>query len=97
MGHQGVHLLHPSAQATSSATSSPSVTSTQHSVRGYPRRSGGKWSLSSETCWRVAYDESRKEVVIRKVRDERKKLKAGRKLTPDEIEALIAEGLGKSL
>ncbi len=45
----------------------------------------------------ITYDESKNEIIVRKVKDERKKLKAGRKLTPEEIEALIVEGLSKSL
>ncbi len=56
-----------------------------------------KMGLKLGDVLEVAYDESREEIVIRKVRDERKKLKAGRKLTPDEIEALIVEGLSRNL
>ncbi len=45
----------------------------------------------------VSYDEKRGEIVLRKLSEERKRLRAGKKLTPDEIESLIAEGLNSSL
>ncbi len=36
-------------------------------------------------------------IVMSKVRDERLRLKAGRKLTPEDIEKLIARGMGEAL
>lgn len=45
----------------------------------------------------VCYDEERNEIVIRKVLEHRKTFKAGRKLTPKEIEDLIRSGLEESL
>ncbi len=40
----------------------------------------------------VRYDEERGEIVIRKVDERRKTLRAGLKLTPEEIEELIEKG-----
>ncbi len=45
----------------------------------------------------VSYDEERGEIVLRKVVEQRRTLKSGRKLTPEEIENLIKEGIEESL
>lgn len=43
------------------------------------------------------YADEEGRIVIEKVRDERKKLRAGRKLSPEEIEELIERGLRRSI
>ena len=45
----------------------------------------------------VRYDEEREEIVIRKVKDVRKTLRAGRDLKPEEIEELIEKGFKENL
>ncbi|AAB91311.1 MULTISPECIES: AbrB/MazE/SpoVT family DNA-binding domain-containing protein [Archaeoglobus] len=56
-----------------------------------------KMGLKLGDVLEVEYNEEKGEAIIRKLGGERRKLKAGRKLTPDEIEALIAEGMGDNL
>jgi len=43
------------------------------------------------------YDERNEEIIIKKIKEKRKTLKIGRKLTPEEIEFLIEEGLRKEI
>jgi len=43
------------------------------------------------------YADEEGRIVIEKVRGERKKLRAGRKLSPEEIEELIERGLRRSI
>ncbi len=43
------------------------------------------------------YDERNDEIIIKKIKEERKTLKTGRKLTPEEIEFLIEESMRKEI
>jgi AbrB family looped-hinge helix DNA binding protein len=45
----------------------------------------------------VSYDEVKREIVIKKIPERRKTLKAGRMLMPEEIEEIIKRGLEESL
>lgn len=45
----------------------------------------------------VHYDEEKEEIIIKKIKEQRKTLKLGRKLSPDEIEVLIERGLRENL
>ena len=45
----------------------------------------------------VRCDEERGEIILRKVEERRRTLRAGRALTPEEIEELIQRGLGDNL
>ena len=45
----------------------------------------------------VRCDEERGEIILRKVEERRRTLRAGRGLTPEEIEELIQRGLGDNL
>ncbi len=45
----------------------------------------------------VRYDEERGEIILRKVEERRRTLRAGRGLRPEEIEELIQRGLGDNL
>lgn len=45
----------------------------------------------------VRYDEEREEIILRKVEERRRTLRAGRRLSPEEIERLIEHGLGDNL
>jgi len=45
----------------------------------------------------ITYDERRGEIIIKKVKERRKTLKIGKKLTPEEIEELIEKGLRSCL
>lgn len=45
----------------------------------------------------VRCDEEKGEIIFRKVEERRRTLRAGRGLTPEEIEELIQRGLGDNL
>ena len=45
----------------------------------------------------MEYDENEGVVIIKRVKEERRTLKAGRKLMPEDIEELMINGLSKSL
>jgi len=45
----------------------------------------------------VRCDEEKKEIIMRKVEERRRTLRAGRDLTPEEIEELIQRGLGDNV
>ena len=45
----------------------------------------------------VRCDEERGEIILRKLEERRRTLRAGRGLTPEEIEELIQRGLGDNL
>ncbi|MDI3502620.1 MAG: hypothetical protein PWR13_824 [Archaeoglobi archaeon] len=45
----------------------------------------------------VNYNDVREEIIIRKVSEQRKTLKAGKELRPEEIEELIRKGLEENL
>ena len=45
----------------------------------------------------VRCDEERGEIILRKLEERRRTLRAGRRLTPEEIEELIQRGLGDNL
>jgi len=45
----------------------------------------------------VRCDEERGEIILRKLEERRRTLRAGRRLTPEEIEELIQQGLGDNL
>ncbi len=45
----------------------------------------------------VHYDEEKEEIIIKKIKEQRKTLKLGLKLSPDEIEGLIERGLRENL
>ncbi|RLI41446.1 AbrB family transcriptional regulator [Candidatus Bathyarchaeota archaeon] len=45
----------------------------------------------------VRCDEEKGEIILRKVEERRRTLRAGRGLTPEEIEELIQRGLGDNL
>jgi len=45
----------------------------------------------------VNYNDEREEIIIRKVSEQRRTLKAGKELKPEEIEMLIREGLEENL
>jgi len=45
----------------------------------------------------VRCDEERGEIILKKVEERRRTLRAGRDLTPEEIEELIQRGLGDNL
>ena len=45
----------------------------------------------------VRCDEERGEIILKKVEEQRRTLRAGRDLTPEEIEELIQRGLGDNL
>jgi len=45
----------------------------------------------------VRCDEERGEIILRKLEERRRTLRAGRRLTPEEINELIQQGLGDNL
>lgn len=45
----------------------------------------------------ATYDEKRGEMIVRKVKEKRKTLKIGKKLTPEEIELMIESGMRKEI
>ena len=45
----------------------------------------------------VRCDEEKREIILRKVEERRRTLRAGRDLTPEEIEELIQRGLGDNV
>ena len=45
----------------------------------------------------IRYDEDRGEIILKKVEERRRTLRAGRELKPEEIEKLIQEGLGDNI
>ena len=45
----------------------------------------------------VRCDEERGEIILRKLEERRRTLRAGRRLTPEEIDELIQQGLGDNL
>ena len=45
----------------------------------------------------VRCDEEKREIILRKVEEQRRTLRAGRNLTPEEIEELIQRGLGDNI
>jgi AbrB family looped-hinge helix DNA binding protein len=45
----------------------------------------------------MEYDENEGVVITKRVKEERRTLKAGRKLMPEDIEELMINGLSKSL
>jgi len=45
----------------------------------------------------VHCDEEKREIILRKVEERRRTLRAGRSLTPEEIEELIQRSLGDNI
>ncbi|ADC65024.1 transcriptional regulator, AbrB family [Ferroglobus placidus DSM 10642] len=56
-----------------------------------------KMGLKIGDLLEVEYDKNKEVIIIRKVKEERRTLKVGRRLTPEDIENLMTKGLSENL